>query len=213
MRNFKLYQFSFATILICFVMMSFRTQAQVEQGKLLVGGALSYQTGASFEFAGQEVETAGSDLNVFAFAPRVGYAISDNFVVGGRLALAFGTEEQEVLGETIEARSTGFAFAPFGRYYMPLNDKAYFFGEALVNFGSVNLTLDGEDLASFSLFQIGISPGFAYFISEKVSIEFLVNGISYVSFKEEDAEEADDSINIGPNFDRMGPVLAIQFFF
>jgi len=198
---------------IFFLTIGHTSQAQVAKGKWLAGGAITYQTGSEFEFAGQTISALGSDVSAFGFAPRVGYAVSDRLVVGGRLGLAFASEEQTVAGQTINIRGNGFAFAPFGRYYLPLGNKAYFFGEAAVNFGSINLSSEGQDLFSFSLFQVGINPGFAFFITNTISIELMVNGISFSSLKEKDASEPQDAFNLGPNFDQRGPTLGIQFFF
>lgn len=196
-----------------FTLIGQSSQAQVSKGKWLVGGAISYQTGSEFEFAGQKISALGSDVSAFAFTPRVGYALSDRLVVGGRLGLAFASEEQNVAGQTVKFNANGFAIAPFGRYYLPLGNKAYFFGEAAVNIGSIGLNSDGQRLLSFSLFQVGISPGFAFFITDKISIELMVNGISFSSLKEKDANEPIDAFNLGPNFDQRGPTLGIQFFF
>lgn len=189
------------------------TQAQIAQGKWMVGGALTYQTGNEFEFAGQKISALGADVNAFGFTPRVGYLLTDKIVVGARLGLAFASEEQTIAGQSIKFKANGLAFAPYGRYYLPLGGKAYFFGEAVFNFGSIKVSRDGQDLLSFSLFQAGLNPGFAYFISDRISFELMVNGLSFSSFKEKDAKDPTDAFNLGPNFGHRGPTLGIHFFF
>lgn len=207
LKHFLVWVFIFTAIV------GHESQAQVAKGKWLAGGAVTYQTGSEFEFAGQKISALGSDVSAFGIAPRVGYALSDRLVAGGRLGLAFASEEQTVAGQTVKFRANGFAFAPFARYYLPLGNKAYFFGEAAVNVGSIKLSQDGQDLLSFSLFQAGINPGFAFFITDKISIELMVNGISFSSLKQKEASESQDALNLGPNFDQRGPTLGIQFFF
>lgn len=190
------------------------TQAQVAQGKWLVGGALTYQTGSEFEFAGQKISALGTDVSAFGFAPSVGYFLTDKVAVGARLGLAFASEEQTVAGQQIKFNANGFAIAPYGRYYLPLgNSKAYFFGEAYVNMGSIGLSRDGDNLLTFNLFQAGLNPGFAYFISDRISFELRVNGINFSSFKEKEATKGNNVFNFGPNFGQQGPSLAIHFLF
>jgi hypothetical protein len=66
---------------------------------------------------------------------------------------------------------------------------------------------------TFNLFQAGLNPGFAYFISDHISFELRVNGINFSSFKEKEATEGNNVFNFGPNFGQQGPSLAIHFLF
>ncbi|OJJ23159.1 hypothetical protein BKI52_02050 [marine bacterium AO1-C] len=213
MSNHNCLKILVAGACLLFLTIGHSSHAQVAKGKWLAGGAITYQTGSEFEFAGQKISALGSDVSAFGFAPRVSYALSDRLVVGGRLGLAFASEEQTVAGQTVKFRANGFAIAPFARYYLSLGNRAYFFGEAAFNVGSINLNSDGQNLFSFSLFQVGINPGFAFFITDTISIELMVNGISFSSLKEKEASEPQDAFNLGPNFDQRGPTLGIQFFF
>lgn len=215
MKITKQLQLLFAWAFVICLAKPTHTQAQVSQGKWLVGGALTYQTGSEFEFAGQKISALGTNVSAFGFAPSVGYFLNDKIAVGARLGLAFASEEQTIVtGQKLEFKANGFAIAPYGRYYLPLgNSKAYFFGEAYVNVGSIGLTRDGDKLLSFSLFQVGVNPGVAYFISNRISFELRVNGINFSSFKEKEATEGNNVFNFGPNFGHRGPSLAIHFLF
>jgi hypothetical protein len=187
---------------------AFQAQAQISKGTLQAGGSLNYQTGNSeFSFGGIDIPLAGfGDVSTFGITPRVGYFIQDNLALGGRLAFARASQDG-----TISATATGFAFAPYARYYWGLSEKFYVFGEALVNFGSINLKVGDNDAGKFGLFQIGVNPGATYFLHEKISVEFLVNMITYSSFKPENTD-AQTSLNIGPVFEAI-PTFAVLFYF
>ncbi|MGD1840175.1 MAG: outer membrane beta-barrel protein [Thermonemataceae bacterium] len=203
----------FTTFMAC-LFTSFSLFGQTEQGSFLISGALNFQTGGEFEFADVEIDLpTGTDLSVFAFTPRVGYFIQDNIAVGLRFGLAFANEEQETAFGDVDFSATGFQVAPFGRYYYGLSDRLFIYGELAVAFGSISASVEDEDFANFNLFQIGLNPGLAYMLSDRIGMELLVNGISFASLKEEDADEADTFLNIGPNLDFNAPALGIFLYF
>ncbi len=183
----------------------------VGKGKWLAGGALTYQQGSEFKFGDQEIDVGGSGkINTFGFTPRVGYFVTDKIAVGSRLAFAFAKQGEGL----VKASATGFAIAPFARYYHKLGDKLFVFGEAGFNIGSISLKVDApgfDSSDSFSLTQFGINPGLAYFVHDKISLELMVNFLTYSSFKPKNSD-ADNNLSVGPSFENI-PTIAIVFYF
>ncbi|GAB5557096.1 MAG: hypothetical protein SchgKO_13090 [Schleiferiaceae bacterium] len=114
---------------------------------------------------------------------RSGYFIKDNFAVGGFFVfeennseLKYTSDNQPVLDES---RSINYGIAPFIRNYLPLGDGRFMlFNETYFefNYGSsvrqITTLDDINRVTSTSYnFTLGLQPGIAAFINEKVSVE------------------------------------------
>ena len=189
--------------------LAFTTQAQTEKGKVILGGSVGFNT--------NKVKSADkADVN-FNVVPSVGYFLGDNFAVGTGVGYTF--DKSVSGGEQTEA----FQVAPFGRYYVPVADKFQFFGQLSVPmaFGTTKATdadLEvGDKTGSSTSIGVALSPGFAYYPSKKIGIEFALNGASYNHYTLKDANgdkkdaDSSDAFSIGTDF--FAPKLGIQFHF
>lgn len=195
--------------LIAVSAMAFSTQAQTEKGKIMLGGNLAFDSYKS--------DADGSKANTsFSVVPSVGYFVDNNVAIGTGVGYSYA----KTIG-TLENQA--FVVSPFGRYYANLSDSFKFFGQLAVpmEFGSsksVDATGDvGSKVGSSTKIQVALSPGFAFFPTSKIGIEFALNGLSYTNFKQENANgdqikgSGYDSINFGTNF--FSPKLGVQFHF
>ncbi|MBT1686554.1 outer membrane beta-barrel protein [Dawidia soli] len=161
-------------------------QAQTTAGNMLLGGGIGYNS--------QKQETGGDDAtnNTFSFTPSFGYFVADDFAVG--LNLEFSSSNRENWDDFGgEYKVTEFLFEPFARYYMfTPNEKFAFFAEGALGFGSQKVDPDGGDELKASMFRFRVSPGFAYFISDKWSLDFQLSGISYTSYDPNTDSDFDD---------------------
>lgn len=161
-------------------------QAQTSAGNMLLGGGIGYTS--------QKQESAGDDAsnNTFSFTPSFGYFVADNFAVG--LNLNFSTSSRENWDNIADEYTYNeFLFEPFARYYMfTPNEKFAFFAEGALGFGSNKYDADGGGEQKGNLFRFRVSPGFAYFISDKWSLDFQLSGISYTSMDPNKDSDADD---------------------
>lgn len=151
--------------------------------KLFLAGALAIAGMASAQLQ-QGNWMVGSDLLGLKFTngvnvrlnPKAAYFIQDRWAVGAGVSLDVAKAANE--GDT----STVWTIAPFTRYYFTstevnsmLNNGA-FFGEGSVGFGGVNnsagSTTNGVNL--------GIGAGYAYFITQNVSVEGLLKFDTFV---------------------------------
>jgi len=190
----------------------FSSQAQTEQGKFIVGGNVSYSTSKS------DAAGAKSSHN-FSIVPNVGYFVSDNIAVG----TGIGYESNKLDRASEVGKSEAFVVSPFGRYYVPVADKFKFFGQLSVPmaFGNTKETDEqlkvGDKTGSSTSIGVALAPGFAYFPSSKIGIEFALNGVSYNHYRLEDRDGNDikgsgsDDFSIGTNF--FSPRIGIQFYF
>ncbi|MCD9018358.1 porin family protein [Parachryseolinea silvisoli] len=182
-------------------------QAQTTAGNMLLGGGIGYTS--------QKQETAGDDAtnNTFSFTPSFGYFVADNFAVG--LNLDFASSNRENWDEfNGEYKVTDFLFEPFARYYMfTPNDKFAFFVEGALGFGSRKVDPEDFDETKSGMFRFRASPGFAYFISDKWSLDFELSGISYTSVDPDKDSDSDDDKQSEFVFgvDSFNPTLGFRY--
>lgn len=191
---------------------AFTTQAQTEQGKFVVGGNISYNTLKT------DAEGAKSS-HEFSILPNLGYFVSDNISIGTGIGYqTFKDSKKSLIG-----KQEAFVIAPFGRYYTPVAEKFKFFGQLSVPMAFGTTKAIDEDLkvgdknGNSTSIGVALSPGFAYFPTSKIGIEFALNGISYnnQSFEDADGDKikgaGSDSFSIGTDF--FAPKIGIQFYF
>ena len=190
----------------------FSSQAQTEKGKFIVGGNVSYNTTKS------DLDGAKAS-HEFSIVPNIGYFVNDNIAIG----TGIGYESAKASTPGDFGKTESFVVSPFGRYYVPVADKFHFFGQLSVpmafgNTKALDADLEvGEKTGSSTSIGVAVSPGFAFFPSSRIGIEFALNGISYNDYSIEDRDgnridsRGSQSFSIGSDF--FAPRLGIQFHF
>jgi len=189
--------------------LAFTTQAQTEKGKIIVGGNATFNTHKS------DADGAKSNTS-FKIVPSVGYFVSDNIAVGTGVGYSYDKQ----IGES---QNQAFVVSPFGRYYANLSESFKFFGQLSVpmEFGTEK-AVDaagkvGDKVGSTTNIGVALSPGFAFFPTKRIGIEFGINGLSYNNYRVENGDgdkikgAGSDSFDLGANF--FKPNLGIQFHF
>lgn len=186
---------------------AFTTQAQTEKGKFLVGGNASFETKKS--------DASGAKAaNSFSLIPNVGYFIKDNLAVG--TGVGFATSKNDV------QKNQAFVIKPYGRHYTSVAQNFKFFGQLSVPmaFGTEKEVVNskvGKKTGKTTSIGVALSPGFAYYPSSKLGIEFAFKGIAYENYRVKDGDgkrrkgHGHDSFSIGADF--FNPTVGIQFLF
>lgn len=107
---------------------------------------------------------------IINFSPNLGYFVGDGFLAGLNLGIA--SYKLKNVGTT--QTRTQFVVGPFARYYGNLtsNGNLKWTAEAMIGFGTYKYKLEPVGTESTAgLFSVGIGPGIAYFLNDKVSVE------------------------------------------
>ena len=163
-------------LLIALLFATFFTFGQTNQGDKLVGGTVSFGT--------QFVQDNNNQL-FLNFNPNYGKFIVNNIAVGASIGLNFQKQNDN--------SSTSISLLPFGRYYVGNSDVLQFYGEVKGGYiyqrENNTFTTSNSQGAQFS-----IGPGVAFFLSENVSFDFLVN---YQYVRLEEIRNRNLSFNLG----------------
>ena len=204
MRNMKKLLLS----IIAVAGLAFSSNAQTEQGKWVLGGAVS--------FTSEKAEGADKANTEFSIIPSVGYFVANDISVG----VGVGYTSSKDIGFE---KTSAFIVSPFGRYYKSIGESGQFkfFGQVSVPmaFGKVeDVDADGnvgDEQGKTTVIGVNLAPGFAFFPSKRVAIEFSLNGLTYANQSAEDADGNDlggsDTFSFDTNF--FTPRVGIQFHF
>lgn len=164
------------------------SRAQTEKGNFLLGGNYSFNSKKDAEEMPR--------TNSFTIGPKFGYFIGNNFAIGLDASYFYSNRESWVTYTAGPAgpfrqfnnglRQQGFNIAPFIRHYIDLNIKFKFFSNLSVSAGKSTAKSIGESTTGSNSFKYesesyraSLSPGFAFFPSKRLAIEFSTLLVSY----------------------------------
>lgn len=182
-------------------------QAQIEKGKTTVGGSVSFST--------YHVNDTDVKSTSFSIGPSLGWFISDKIELGGQIGYNYDQSRSVSSWGVTETKLHGFQLAPYGRLFFGEGQTLRFFGSLSIPFSYGRESLDDFDSYS-SITSIGarIAPGIVYFPSEKVGIEFTVNGLQYRhtvnGSSYSDLTSTANAVTLDAS--SLAPILGIRFY-
>ena len=171
--------------------------AQTEKGNISLGTTSTLggsSAGLNFTSNNQDEE---KEFN-FNLSPNIGIFVSDNFLIGGTLALDYSRLKDDDFD--FEATSTGFRIGPLLRYYFT-DSKIKPFINFNPTFTSVSQKTEVRgDEAEFDLsgFSMLGNVGVAFFLNEKLSLDLSL-GINYTSLGNNNFESNINTTTFGLN--------------
>ncbi len=135
------------------------------KGDVFVSGAFSIGS-----------EKTGDDKSSgFEIEPKVGYFVTENIAIGGKLGFA-SYKAEDAFGDTDDLSAV--TVGAFGRYYMTPASQFSLFGQLGFDYSSID-----DKLADVQENEIGLNLGLglSYFVSNNWSIEATWAGLGYTS--------------------------------
>ncbi|WP_437919623.1 outer membrane beta-barrel protein [Sphingobacterium sp. LRF_L2] len=177
------------------------SQAQTEKGKFIVGGQVGFETS----------KTKDTDIkqNAFSINPTVGYFVSDNWAVGTGVGYNWGKNENGITTN----KTNYFQVAPFVRNYIG-EGQFKFFSQLSVPMAWGKNTVESATVTNeqkFEKYGVELAPGFAFFPTSKIGIEFKVRGLYFESDKNKTNDITENKFGLDAN--SLSPTLGVQFHF
>ena len=165
------------------------TEGGFSKGDLFISGAVGF---------GSE-KTGDAKTNSFEIAPSIGYFVTSNIAIGGRLGYVTSKEE-----DGLETKTNTFSVEAFGRYYMTPASKFSFFGELAVNYGTSKI--EQENVAPLpdsefksNGFGVQVAPGVSYFLNSNLAIEATFGALKYNTVDPDGEGDSTDTFELGLN--------------
>lgn len=183
------------------VALTFVANAQTEKGKTILGGNVSYDY--------SNIKDVDGNIQSFSILPSVGVFVSDNVAVGLGIGYTWNQDDDG----TDKVKLGAFTAAPYARLYKGDGDFK-FFGQLSVPMAWGNSKANDTKLGSSEQYGVELAPGFAYFPTDKIGIEFSVRGLYYqnTTIKPEGGGSS-VSNSFGLNANSLAPKIGIQFYF
>jgi hypothetical protein len=183
------------------------TYAQLSKGTIQIGGQVNYsRTSNDNEIL---ITLGDTKSSTFTISPRAGIFVSDKSVIGLSIEYSRNTSEGIYSPDfgfvDVKGTSNTFIFGPYYRFYQPLGTTAALFlhAQSSVGFGKNKTEIDDTDIRFKSfLFNVAVSPGITFFVSEKWGLEGSIGLLSYRSTTMKlDEDDADDDKDTSDQFD------------
>ncbi|HLT09120.1 MAG TPA: outer membrane beta-barrel protein [Cyclobacteriaceae bacterium] len=176
--------------------------AQTDKGNVMLGGNAAYDY--------SKVVDVDGNTQRYEIMPQVGFFVQDNFALGLGVGYSGSTEKNAM---DIKSTVGEFAVSPFARLYKgegPLK----FFGQLSVPMGWGTSKVDGNKTANTERYGAAVSPGIAYFPTEKLAIELSVKGLYYEHTATKPEVGPSAKVNeFGLNANSLLPTVGVNFFF
>ena len=167
-------------------------------GDVFISGAFNYTS----------TKTGDVKDSSFEIAPRIGFFVSDNIAIGGKIGYLSAKEEDGVGGEITD---NTLSVGAFGRYYFTPSSKFSVFGELGVDY--VSNTIDnGVGELKTSGFGAAFGPGVNYFLSSNFALEAYWGAFGYASVKPDiDGAESTNVFTFGADLRDISLGLVYKF--
>jgi hypothetical protein len=182
--------------------LTFAANAQTEKGKFIVGGQVGFST--------EKIQDTKIKENSFSIMPQVGYFVADNFAIGTGIGYEWSKKETGLAEEV----NSAFKVAPYGRYYMG-EGPIKFFGQLSAPMSWGNVEVNDVKTHKVNNYGVELAPGFAYFPTSKIGIEFKVRGLYYNhnQIKDEATNDKIKTNSFGLDANSLAPTIGVQFHF
>jgi len=148
--------------------------AQTEQGNWIIGtdtGIAFTSSSSSFEFDGISSDEEAS-VSTFDLSPNVSYFIMDNLSIGLGFTFSSSTTTFNFNNQETKTKSNSISIIPNATYFFKTDKLAPFVGFGA---GLISASAGDEDFQKNSGLVFSGAAGLAYFTSDFVSINFIVN--------------------------------------
>ena len=150
------------TFVVIFVGFLFISKAQITKGNWLVGGNGNFSI----------IKILDETTHYLQLTPNIGYFFFDKFAAGLEPSYVYNIGKSE--GTNSIAKTMGFYFGPFVRYYLLSTDKPYnILVEASYQHGW-ETKADRYIKTSYSLNNFSFAAGPVIYFNSSVGLEFLV---------------------------------------
>lgn len=162
---------------------------QISKGALFLTGMGSINTEGGETSVSNNGTTVTSEHDSYfggTFGIGGGYFLTENIAAG--LSINFsGSKITPADTSDPLMKESGMGIGLFGRYYVPVSDNFYFHGQLGFGLSSMGGTAEKggvtADLPDYTMLNFGIRPGFTFFPSKRLGLDFMFGNLGWSSTK------------------------------
>jgi outer membrane protein len=175
------------------------------KGDVFVSGSVGFASEKTGEFK----------TNGFDFSPKAAYFVSENIAVG----ISLGIKSVKISEGSDDAKNSTMSAGAFARYYTTPASKFSFFGQLGFNYNSYDSEYYVDNSGNLALgdskgngFDVMLSPGVNYFVSNNFALEASFGALGYETTKP-DYSGAEATNTFGLNVDMSTIKLGLVYKF
>ena len=168
--------------------------AATMNAQVYVGGGIGFQS----------VSSDGNSETFFTVMPEIGYNLNEDWAVG--IVLGYG-ESRDKAKKTVVYKQKAYTVSPYARYTFAKFDKINLFVD-----GGVGYTHYDDNGDKANEFSVGLKPGLAVNLNEKLSFVAHVGFLGYTNYKE-DVSGAKAVNNFGVGLDGTNLSFGVYYNF
>lgn len=175
--------------------------SQVDEEALYLTGGLGFSSSDATMSVANPIDPSldmsmGATATDFNIHVGGGYMFTEMF--GAGLNIGFNTTKLSPEIDSLAASTSVnvFSIAPEARAYIEIDEPLYFTGifQVGIGFGTNKTEMEGLSFdQSFTTFDVGIRPGFSYFLSDNVALDMTAGYIGYAV----QSQEVDNPVGEG----------------
>lgn len=144
--------------------------AATMNAQVYLGGGIGFQTSSQ----------DGNSETYFKIMPEIGYNLDENWAVG--ITVGYGENKTTVKnnGVKVSEKVKAFEIAPYARYTFAKFDKVNLFVDGVVDYTHTDFAGDKNNT-----FAVGLKPGVAVNLNEKLSFVAHVGFLGYENSKDD----------------------------
>jgi long-subunit fatty acid transport protein len=169
--------------------------AATMNAQVYLGGGLGFQ----YHKQGDDKTT------IVKVMPEIGYNLDENWAVGIALGYGHTKDTEKYNGQKVSVKTDVFEIAPYARYTFAKFDKVNLFVDGGVDYVHTKV----DDLKT-NAFAVGLKPGVAVNLNEKLSFVAHVGFLGY-QYVKDDVDGADAANSFG--FDLDGSNLSFGVYY
>lgn len=152
--------------------------AMTANAQVWIGGNIGFNTTTNTVKVG-DVSTDNSAQN-FEIAPEVGYNLGDNWAIALKIGYAHTAEKTLGIDNyKVSGRANSFSINPYVRYTFVKAGNFSAFVDGGVALASTHINGTSDYLENPFAISVGINPGIAYAVSNKVTLVAHIGDLSY----------------------------------
>ena len=174
----------------------------ISKGTFELTGGFSLST-TDYENTLSNIDGRSLSLSLF---PEIGYAISDDLVLGTRVGLTYS--ENELSGGNNQI-SRFYSFAPYLKKYFSISDRFAIDIQGEVEYTITNNSEDSEG----DIIAIGMRPGLNYRFNKSLGFSAQIGFLGYQSRNDENEFDESKSSRFNASLNASDFRVALTYFF
>lgn len=179
--------------------------------------SLSGETSFSFNNNKADNQVYEDKSYLFNFAPKIGYTISDNLILGVGIGYGYGDSKSTNPSNTYERKNYSMSIFPYIKKHFSVGKKVTLSLQGEFKYSHTkyedeqNNSLNNND-SKTNAYSIGIRPGITYFLNKKLALEANLGFLGYTRTNYDNNSYKGNNSSFNFNFNPSNLMFGLSYY-